>query len=74
MVVHASVYDGDNATLATMMSDAKAWYLANRPALVNPGCCGLTTTAAPATPTAHWTGSATLSDVTRLIDFVYISH
>jgi len=80
-VVHASVYNGDSTAMAAMMTEAAGWYTTNRPDLINPvvGCCGqynaghtgnTNCSGIPAGETRAWPD---LSDITKLIDRVYIS-
>ncbi len=79
--VHATVYDGVEDDLQAVIDSATAWYLANREAFHVVGCCGMYSDM----PTGIWPlkytgntncsddGKRTLSDITKLIDNVYIS-
>ena len=77
--VHASVKLGDETDLQTIIDDAETFYLANRADVGSFGCCGLfnaghtgntNCSGIPAGETRAWPD---LSDITKLIDRVYIS-
>ena len=77
-VVHATVYDGDTDALQAVIDDADAWFDST---IVNPptGCCGIYTDGIiwplgyTGNTNCSYDGKRTLSDITKLIDNVYIS-
>ncbi len=78
--VHATVYDGDTDALQGVMDAAEAWYLANRDlvGVCFSGCCGKFSdgtwlTGYTGNTNCSDDGKRTLSDITKLIDNVYIS-
>ena len=64
--VHASVYDGDDTDFDAMIDDAYTWYLDNR--VESPFECGC------GNYNCSVDGKVNLADITRLIDYLYISH
>ena len=73
-VVHGSIYQGTDADVATMISDAKAWTLANRADFGIFSCCGAYTGGYPGDCYNNLgDGKRNLADISRLIDRVYIS-
>ncbi len=73
--VHASIYDGDTDDLQGVIDDAAAFYYDR---FVKSGCCGAYSDGVYPTGYTGNTncsddGKRTLSDITKLIDFVYIS-
>ena len=72
--VYASVYDGDENTLQAVVNSAYSWYLDNRHRVGTcGGCCGVYTGSITGNVNCDEEGKLTLSDITRLIDYVYIS-
>jgi hypothetical protein len=72
-VIHASMYDGGEADLQTIIDDAETWYQNNREELLNPSCCGKYTGGYTGNTDCDTQGKMALADVTKLIDRVYLS-
>ncbi len=76
--VHATVYDGDEDVLQATIDSAETWYNTNRSTFHPSGCCGLFTDGVwlpgyTGNTNCSDDGKRTLSDITKLIDNVYIS-
>jgi hypothetical protein len=62
-VLHVSEYDGGLDSLAESVDSAKAWYIENRSAWIEPpGLCG----------DLNGSGHVTLSDITYLVAYLYL--
>ncbi len=73
--LHVSIYDGEAADLQTEVDEAEAWYFDH---FVKAGCCGSYSdgtwpTGYTGNTNCSDDGKRTLSDITKLIDNVYIS-
>ncbi len=71
--IHASVYDGDLAELQAIMDSAYVWYRTNRSKVGEFASCGQYTGGITGNANCSTDGKLTLSDITRLIDRVYVS-
>ena len=72
-LVHATVYDGDETDLQSAIDAAESWYTTNRDEMYNPGCCGKFTGGYTGNTDCDSQGKMALSDITKLIDRVYLS-
>jgi hypothetical protein len=78
--VHASIYDGDLDSLQAVIDAAAEWHY-NKFVQYSPGCCGEYSDMPPGVWPEGYTGNTncsedgkrTLSDISKLIDHVYIS-
>lgn len=59
--------------VADQVTDAKAWYLANRDGAGVCSCCGIYTGGFPGNVNCDTEGKRNLADITKLIECIYIS-
>jgi hypothetical protein len=72
-IVHGSLIESTEPDVATMIDDAKTWYMTNRDGIGTFGCCGTYTGGFPGNTNCDIEGKRNLADITKLIDHVYIS-
>lgn len=72
-VVHGSLIESTEPDVASMIADAKVWYMANRDKIGTFGCCGQFTEGFAGNANCSADGKRNLADITKLIDRVYIS-